>query len=323
MILSTKEITPLVSVIIPTYNYGRFLGEAVNSVLGQTFRDLECIIVDDGSTDETDQVLASFNDPRMVFSGTPRLGVSAARNRGLDLSRGSLIAFLDADDRWKPGKLESQVAILAAEPEIDMVFTNFVRFTATEGWLPDQFTYVPELGKAPSRQTTGGGVVIEGNPFDFLVSSREAAAWIQTVIVRRTVAESIRFPPGVKVCEDLHYLLHVAWKSRFIAYLPDPQVEVRRHGDNAYEARDVPDNLVRVLRMLDKDAPFAGRPSFRMRLGQELAVLGTRHARQGEFIRGVEALAESLRFRESRSTALKACLAFPPRWFRGLLRCER
>lgn len=313
---------PFVSVIIPTYNYGRFLGEAVNSVLSQSFRDLECIIVDDGSSDETGKVLASFNDPRLVFSSTPRLGVSVARNRGLELSRGSLIAFLDADDRWKPGKLESQVAILVGEPDVDMVFTNFVRFT-TEGWLPDQFTYVPELDKVPSRQTAGGGVVIEANPFDFLVRNREAAAWIQTVIVRRSVVESIRFPPGIKVCEDLHYLLNVAWKSRFIAYLPDPQVEVRRHGTNAYEARDVPDHMVRVLRMLERDAPFAGCPSFRKRLGQELAVLGTRLARQGEFTRAVEALAESLRFKESRSTALRACFAFPPRWIRGLLRGAR
>ena len=313
-------MTPLVSVIIPTYNYGRFLGEAVNSVLCQTFRDLECIIVDDGSSDDTDQVLASFTDRRMVVTGTPRLGVSGARNRGLELSRGDLIAFLDADDRWCPGKLERQVAVLDDEPDVDMVFTNFVRFTAEEGWLPDQFTYVPELGKVASRKAAGGGVVIEGNPFDFLVSTREAAAWVPTVVVRRTVAGSIRFPPGVPVGEDLHYLLHVAWKSRAIAYLPDPQVEVRRHSNNAYEARDIPTYVVRVLRMLEIDAPFAGRSAFRRRLGIELATLGTRLARQGEFTTAVEALAGSLRFREARTIAIKACLAFPPRWFGGWLR---
>jgi len=311
---------PLVSVILPTYNYGRFLGEAVDSVLCQTFRDLECIVVDDGSSDETGQVLASFSDPRMVVAGTPRLGVSGARNRGLGLSRGDLIAFLDADDRWRPGKLERQVAILADEPDVDMVFTNFVRFTAEEGWLPDQFEYVPELGKVPSRKTAGGGVVIEGNPFDFLVGTREAAAWVPTVIVRRTVAGSIRFPLGVPVGEDLHYLLHVAWKSRLIAYLPDPQVEVRRHSDNAYVARDMPASLVRVLRMLERDAPFAGRPAFRRRLGQELASLGTRLARRGEFTPAIEALAGSLRLREARTIAIKACLAFPPRWLGGWLR---
>ena len=316
-------MTPIVSVIIPTYNYGRFLEEAIRSVLGQNFHDLECIIVDDGSTDETDQVLASFSDQRIVVVRTPRLGVSAARNRGLDESRGSLLAFLDADDRWRPHKLERQVAIFSEEPDVGMVFTNFVRFTATEGWLPDQFTYVPELGKAPSRPTAGGGVVIEGNPFDFLIGTREAAAWIPTVVVRRIAAGAVRFPLGIPVCEDLHYLLHVAWNSRHLAYLPEPQVEVRRHGANAYEAVDVPDNVVRVLKMLESDAPFGGWPSFRRRLGQELATMGTRLACQGKFMPAIEALAGSLRYRESRRIAIKSCLAFPPRWFRGLIRGAR
>jgi glycosyltransferase involved in cell wall biosynthesis len=316
-------MTPTVSVIIPTYNYGRFLGEAVDSVLSQTYHDLECIIVDDGSTDETDQVLASFSDKRIVAIRTSRLGVSAARNRGLDVSRGSFLAFLDADDRWRPGKLESQVAIFTDEPDVDMVFSNFVRFTATEGWLPDQFTYVPELGNVPSRRTTGGGVVLEGNPFDFLIGTREAAVWVPTVIVRRTAAGAIRFPLGIPVCEDLHYLLNVAWNSRLLAYLPEPQVEVRRHGGNAYEAGDVPDNVVRVLRMLESDAPFARKPSFRRRLGKELATMGTRLAHQGKFMPSVEALAGSLRYGESRRIAIKSCLAFPPRWIRGLIRGEQ
>jgi len=314
---------PFVSVIIPTYNYGRFLGEAIGSVLGQTFDNLECIVIDDGSSDETEHVLASFSDQRIVSTRTPRLGVSAARNHGLEMSRGTLIAFLDADDRWNPDKLERQVAIFSDEPDVDMVFTNFVRFTSTGEWLPDQFTYVPELHHVPSRKAVRDGVVIEENPFDFLVGTREAAAWIPTVLVRRSAAGAVRFPPGVSVCEDLHYLLHVAWKSRRLAYLPDPQVEVRRHGRNAYEAADVPDNVVRVLRMLERDAPFAGRASFRRRLGRELTVMGTRLARQGDFTRAVDALISSLRYKESRNIALKACLAFPPRWIRGKLRGVR
>jgi glycosyltransferase involved in cell wall biosynthesis len=314
---------PRVSVVIPTYNYGRYLGEAVSSVLGQTFPDFECIVVDDGSNDETGRVLASFTDPRMVIDRTPRLGVSGARNRGVDLSRGDLIAFLDADDRWRPGKLERQVAILDKEPDVDMVFTNFLRFTAEEGFLPDQFSYVPELGEVPRRATAGGGLVIEGNPFDFLIGAREAAAWVPTVAVRRTAAEGIRFPPGVRVGEDLHYLLHVAWKCRALAYLPDPQVEVRRHGNNAYEARDIPAHVVRVLRMMEGEASFAGRSSFRRRLGRELAALGSRLASQGEFTRAVEALAGSLRYRESRLAGFKACLGFPPRWLKGVLGTER
>jgi glycosyltransferase involved in cell wall biosynthesis len=320
MTICTKGLSPHVSVIIPTYNHGRFLAESVNSVLGQTFQDLECIIVDDGSSDETDQVLAAFSDQRLVYASTPRLGVSGARNRGLDLSRGSLIAFLDADDRWRPDKLERQVAILADDSEVDMVFTNFVRFTSAGKWLPDQFMYVPELDRIPSRKAADGGVLIEGNPFDFLITSRELAAWIPTIIVRRAVTEGIRFPLGISVCEDLHYILNVAWRSRVLAYLPESQVEVRRHGENTYEAKDVPENLVLVLRMLEKDAPFVGKPAFRLRFGKELALLGSRLAYQGEFTRAVAALGDSLRFRESRPIALKACIAFPVRWLMGLLR---
>jgi hypothetical protein len=238
----------------------------------------------------------------------------------LELSKGELIAFLDADDRWRPRKLDRQIALLDDEPDVDMVFTNFVRFTAEEGWLPDQFTYVPELGKVASRDGAGGGVVIEEDPFDFLVSTREAAAWVPTVVVRRCVAGSIRFPPGVPVGEDLHFLLHVARKSRRIAYLPDPQVEVRRHSNNAYEASDIPQNIVRVLRMLESESGFSGRPAFRRRLGIELATLGTRLAREGEFRPAIESLVRSLRFREARASAIRACLAFPPRWIGGWLR---
>ncbi len=313
-------MVPLVSVIIPTYNYGHFLREAVDSVLNQTLRDLECIIVDDGSTDDTCRILASITDRRVVKTGTSRGGVSAARNHGLELCRGDFVAFLDADDRWRPAKLERQVALLSAEPDVDLVFTNFVRFTAEEGLLPDQFSYVPELAGVAKRNTAGGGYVIEGNPFDFLISTREAAAWVPTIVVRRAKTGSIRFPQGVRIGEDLHYLLNVAWKSRVLAYLPDPQVEVRRHRNNAYEARDIPDNIVNVLRMLEREAPFASRPAFRRRLGIELATQGTRLARQGEFSRAIESLAGALRLGETRSIAVRACLAFPPRWIAGRIR---
>ena len=291
----------------------------MESVLGQTFGDLECIVVDDGSTDDTARLIASFSDPRVVSASTPHIGVSGARNRGLDMSRGDLIAFLDADDRWRPGKLERQVAILDESPDVDMVFTNFVRFTAKGKWLPDQFTYVPELAATRGEKAAAGGIVLPGDPFDFLVSTGELAAWIPTIVVRRRVTESVRFPLGVAICEDLHYILNIASNSRRLAYLPEPELEVRRHGENAYEPEDVGGNLVSVLRMLEKDPRFAGRASFRFRLGKELSRQGTRLARKGEFRRAAEVLGDALRIRESRPLAVKAFLAFPLRWLRGVL----
>jgi glycosyltransferase involved in cell wall biosynthesis len=119
---------PLVSVVIPCFNYGRFLPEAVDSVLSQGVTDLEVIIVDDGSTDETPEVVARLTDPRIRAYRFQNGGNSAARNHGIELARGEFLAFLDADDRWLPGKLERQLALLEAEPGVGMVFTDFRRF---------------------------------------------------------------------------------------------------------------------------------------------------------------------------------------------------
>ena len=102
---------PFVSVIIPTFNRSEVVGRAVDSVLNQTFRDFECIVVDDGSTDATDTVLKGFAN-RIKVIKTENKGVSAARNLGAELSRGTLIAFLDSDDEWKPQKLQKQLGFM-------------------------------------------------------------------------------------------------------------------------------------------------------------------------------------------------------------------
>src|SRR5271165_7143352 len=99
---------PLISVVIPTYNYGRYVPQAVESVLAQTFKDFEIIVVDDGSTDDTPQQLEPYQD-RIRVHKQANQGVSAARNAGVRLARAALVAFLDADDVWHPRKLEIQM----------------------------------------------------------------------------------------------------------------------------------------------------------------------------------------------------------------------
>jgi len=99
-------------VIIPTHNRADVLGRAVASVLAQTLADLELIVVDDGSTDRTAEVLAGFDDPRLTGMHQENKGVSAARNRGIAASRGRYVALLDSDDSWMPDKLEKQVRFL-------------------------------------------------------------------------------------------------------------------------------------------------------------------------------------------------------------------
>ncbi|WP_320174985.1 glycosyltransferase [Maridesulfovibrio sp.] len=104
---------PKVSVIIPTYNRAERICRAVDSVLAQKFTDFECLVVDDGSTDDTAERLAGYDDPRLKILRQENRGVSAARNYGIAASSGDLIALLDSDDEWVPEKLLKQVTFMA------------------------------------------------------------------------------------------------------------------------------------------------------------------------------------------------------------------
>jgi glycosyltransferase involved in cell wall biosynthesis len=107
-----KEVNPKVTVIIPTYNRAHLIKRAIKSVLNQTFQDFEIIVVDDGSTDNTEEVVKSFNDLRIKYiKHQKNLGASAARNTGIKNSKGEYIAFLDSDDEWLSEKLERQIKI--------------------------------------------------------------------------------------------------------------------------------------------------------------------------------------------------------------------
>ena len=110
----------LVSVVIPTYNYARFVGRAIDSVLAQTYSRVECIVVDDGSTDETPQVLARYGE-RIRVVRQENKGLSGARNTGVVNARGEYIAILDSDDYWRPDKLALQVAYHEANPGLGVV----------------------------------------------------------------------------------------------------------------------------------------------------------------------------------------------------------
>lgn len=117
---------PLVSVILPTYNRGYVIKRAVDSVLAQTYTNLELIVIDDGSTDNTQELLASYRDPRLkVLVPGKNGGPAAARNRGLEAARGDYIAFQDSDDEWLHEKLERQINHLEAHPDAAVSVAGF------------------------------------------------------------------------------------------------------------------------------------------------------------------------------------------------------
>lgn len=117
----------LVTVVIPTYNRRQFIGETVDSVLAQTYRDLEVIVVDDGSTDGTEDLLKERygNEPRFRYIWQENAERAVARNTGIKAARGEFVAFLDSDDLWLPAKLELQIQYFARDSQLVMVHTGF------------------------------------------------------------------------------------------------------------------------------------------------------------------------------------------------------
>ncbi|OJW50116.1 MAG: hypothetical protein BGO67_01950 [Alphaproteobacteria bacterium 41-28] len=144
---------PLVSIIIPTYNREKFIGEAIQSVLNQTYKNFEVIVIDDGSQDRTREVVLSFRDERVSYSHTTNQGRSIARNLALKHAKGTYIAFLDSDDLYYKDKIEKQVEFLEKNKQFGMVYTaahcideagnllNFSYKAIDTGWIYWKIAY--------------------------------------------------------------------------------------------------------------------------------------------------------------------------------------
>jgi glycosyltransferase involved in cell wall biosynthesis len=117
----------MISVIIPVFNGAAYIGQAIESVLGQTLAPDEVLVVDDGSTDSTAEIVRRYQ-PRVSYRYQPNQGPGAARGLGIQESNGDLLAFIDSDDLWLPDKLRLQTAELDQDRELDLVFTNMSRF---------------------------------------------------------------------------------------------------------------------------------------------------------------------------------------------------
>lgn len=151
--------TPSISVTIPVYNCERYLGDAIESVLAQSYQPIEIIVIDDGSTDGSATVADRFE---VAYRWQPHSGVGAARNRGVGLATGEFLAFLDADDLWVESKLERQMAALGQDPELDMVFGRVEQFVS------------PELAPAAARPSRNVGRALEGPHAGTLLIRRES-----------------------------------------------------------------------------------------------------------------------------------------------------
>jgi len=137
---------PLVSVILPTYNRSNILSRAIESVLIQTYENLELIIVDDASTDDTEEVVSSYEDDRINYiQKTDNQGGAAARNTGILKSDGEIVAFIDSDDEWAPSKLQKQVDVFIKDAKVGVVYTGTTLVNnskKTKGKVPTEKGYI-------------------------------------------------------------------------------------------------------------------------------------------------------------------------------------
>ena len=135
----------LVSVIIPVYNYERYLAEAIESVLNQTHQQLEVIVVDDGSTDRSGEVAESFADRGVQYCRQVHAGIGPTRNKGVELARGEFLAFLDADDRWPLEKIERQLNAFESDQTLEMVFGYALQLQNGPEWEAGVKDYKPSV----------------------------------------------------------------------------------------------------------------------------------------------------------------------------------
>jgi glycosyltransferase involved in cell wall biosynthesis len=134
----------IVTVIVPAYNYANFIGECLDSVLSQTFKSWECIVIDNGSTDNTQEIVKSYSnkDGRIKYHYTNQKGVSLARNLAVSLSHGTYLLPLDADDKIDPTYLEKAVSVMNQNPEISLVYCNAILFgSVNKNWILPDFNY--------------------------------------------------------------------------------------------------------------------------------------------------------------------------------------
>lgn len=196
-----------VSVIVPAHDYGRYLGQAIDSLRGQTFAAWECIVVDDGSTDGTSEIVAALadSDHRIVCISQAASGPSAARNAGLAAASGEFVQFLDADDFLGARKLQQQLEIFRRHPEADVVYGG-VRYFADDG--PAGAAGQAELGRAgaaTSRVVSGCGEIVLAALIDdnFMV--------VESPLIRRALLEKVGgFDPGIRRMEDWELWLRCA-----------------------------------------------------------------------------------------------------------------
>lgn len=201
-----------ISVIIPTYNAERTILETIESVQKQTFKDFEIVIINDGSSDRTLNLVDEIGDNRIKIFTYENGGLPTARNRGISHSTGEFITFLDADDLWTPNKLERQLNLLNANPEADVAYS---------------WTYFMDESENARTINPGDPVYLEGNVYANLLSKNFIASGSNVLITREAVETIGEFDPECGGSADWDYWIRLASQYSFVV-VPEHQIYYRR-----------------------------------------------------------------------------------------------
>lgn len=247
MVLQAGKATrPVVTVIIPCYNYGHLIDQTLESIQAQTYLNWECLVVDDGSTDQTREVVTHYaeKDERIKYIFQENRGAGAARNNGIRNSRSQYLQFLDADDMIEATKLACQVEYLVQHPDVDIAYGG-VRYFRDEGPLPhlsrslgEEVTWMPR---------------ISGSGRDALMALIRLPIVIHSPLVRRGDKDSvIYFDEELKACEDWLYWITSALRGKRFHYeeIPGTLAFYRAHDKSACANQPLVDDETRRLRAL-------------------------------------------------------------------------
>ena len=242
--MSNSDGSPLVSVIIPSYNYGRFLGQTLDSVIAQTYLHWECIVVDDGSTDNTREIVESYagRDSRVKYLYQTNQRAGTARNNGLRNSTGVYLQFLDADDLIESRKIERQVKYLEQHPEVDIIYGSVRTFPED-----DPPAFLSESAGPESLWMPR----ISGSGKQALMALIKLPLLIHAPLLRRSVNGSvIWFDEKLRACEDWLFWVQCALQGRRFHYekIDGTLAFYRTHATSACADRPLVDSETRRLR---------------------------------------------------------------------------
>ncbi|HTU93556.1 MAG TPA: glycosyltransferase family A protein [Gemmataceae bacterium] len=302
---------PLVSVVVPVFNGAKYLRAALDSALGQTYSALEIVAVDDGSTDASPEILASYGS-RLTVIRQKNSGVAAARNASIQASCGKFIAFLDQDDWWLSEKIEKQVALFQKDSRLGLVHTGILQYSEGAAGFVDP-VYPTHLSPQ-----------LQGRCYQQLLL--ENAVYNSSVMIRRAaLADSGLFNTDMagNTVQDYDLWLRLAQHYPF-GYIAEPLTVLRLHGEQGtWDRRAMLVDELRLLERTVRPRDIYDSTPLRTRFARLLDELGVAHLDACSPRLARSCFARALRMRWSSRVALLFTASFLPSATIGWLRCQR